>query len=226
MPNKSDMKLAVKSAPCEAIFSDIEKADIKNVELYLNTAMLGDVDGIIRLCRSFPFEYAMHAPDDGYDPEKLLTLSEGLRAKIMVLHTIYWEDEWARFRDIFKDSDTLICIENLSGIHEPLRIIRRYGFARCLDLEHMQLAASGIYEDIFVQTLAKASHVHITGYKYGSDLWHTHVHHSPEHGRYLLGLLLRAGYKGFVVSEAEKTLQTYDEFKKLKDFYDSWSEET
>jgi hypothetical protein len=31
---------------------------------------------------------------------------------------------------------------------------------------------------------------------------------------------MNAGYSGFVVSEAKTTLQMYDEFKKLKAFYD------
>ena len=83
----------------------------------------------------------------------------------------------------------------------------------------MQLECSGVFEEGFSQSFKQASHVHLTGYVYGSELWHTHIHHSPEHGLYMLNLLDEAGYKGFVVSEAKRSLQTYEEFKKLNDFF-------
>lgn len=51
---------------------------------------------------------------------------------------------------------------------------------------------------------------------------YTHIHHSPEHSGYFLNLIKEAGYTGLVVSEAKTSLQTYDEFKKLNDFYKLW----
>lgn len=81
----------------------------------------------------------------------------------------------------------------------------------------MQFA--GVYEDEFLPVMRQASHIHMTGYSYGSDLWHTHIHQSQEHSTYILNLLEKADYSGFVVLEARTSLQTYEEFKRLNDFF-------
>jgi len=86
--------------------------------------------------------------------------------------------------------------------------MRRLGFGRCLDLEHLQLECGGIFEEEFVRPLKQASHVHLTGYIYGSHLWHTHIHHSPQQSLYILNLLKKVRYSGFVVSEARLSFQT------------------
>ena len=93
---------------------------------------------------------------------------------------------------------------------------------RCLDMEHLQIECAGVYEEEFIPVIKQASHIHLTGYASGTGLWHTHIHHSPEHGLYMLNLLKKTGYSGFVVSEAKKSLQTYAEFEKLNDFYRKW----
>ena len=84
------------------------------------------------------------------------------------------------------------------------------------------MESAGVYEEVFIPTIKQASHIHLTGYTYGSQLWHTHIHHSPEHNLYILDMLKKTGYSGFVVSEAKCSLQTYEEFKKLFDFYKRW----
>lgn len=80
----------------------------------------------------------------------------------------------------------------------------------------------GVYEEEFLPVIRDASHIHLTGYIFGSKLWHTHLHHSPEHSLYMLDLIKRCRYSGFVVSEARASLQTYAEFKKLNDFFFKW----
>ena len=91
----------------------------------------------------------------------------------------------------------------------------------CLDLEHLQMECNGVYAEEFIRVIAQASHIHMTGYAFGSNRWHTQMHHSPEHAAYLLRLIAKSGYKGMVVSEARMSQQTYDEFKKLKEFFES-----
>ncbi|MDP2168186.1 MAG: hypothetical protein Q8J64_07640 [Thermodesulfovibrionales bacterium] len=76
----------------------------------------------------------------------------------------------------------------------------------------------------FMNFIRLASHVHMSGYTFGSDKWHTHIHNSPENGKRLLGLLREGGYSGLVISEARKSLQTYEEFKRLNDFVGSWEQ--
>ncbi len=216
------MILAVKSAPQRDIFSHIRAADIEAVELYLSREIMRDLDGIITLCREFPFRYAVHAPNDCYVPDELLTLCGAIGAQVAVFHDIFWQDEWEAIARFFKGSRTRVCVENIGSIHEPLKFMRRFSFGRCLDIEHLQMQCGGVYEREFLPLMRGTAHVHITGYTPGSKLWHTHIHVSARHNRHILDLLRESGYTGFVVSEAAASLQTLDEFKRLKKFYETW----
>jgi len=216
---KADIVIAVKCAPEERILRDIKKAGLGAVELYLSKAIMADLKKVIKLCRGFTFRYAIHAPSDSFEPEKLADLAKAVKAEIVVFHNTYWEDEWERIIRNFNGISANLCIENTYSIHEPLKFMRRFNLGRCLDLEHFQMECLGIYEDEFIRAINQASHIHLTGYVCGSKLWHTHIHRSAKHNFYMLGLLKKAGYSGFVVSEAKTSLQTYSEFKKLNAFY-------
>jgi len=222
MSNSKNIVLAAKCAPRENILSDIQKAGLEAVEIYLSDEILNDIDSIIRLYAAYPFRYAIHAPIFGFNPSKIVELAKAINAGIVVFHNTYWEDEWKEIYSVFKGISTKPCIENTFSVHEPVKFIRRYGFGRCLDLEHLQIECAGVFEEEFIRVIKQASHIHLTGYTYGSQLWHTHIHHSPEHNLYMLNLLRKAGYSGFVVSEAKTSLQTYEEFRKLREFYDRW----
>lgn len=220
----SQITIAAKCAPDNNILSYVKKAGLEAVELYLSKDMLNGLHQIIQLCKNFPFRYAIHAPNEGYDPLKLVELSNKIDAEIIVFHDIYWESEWENIVKTFKNTKTTICIENTYSVHEPLKFIRRYGLKRCLDLEHLQQQCAGVFEEEFIKAIKQASHIHLTGYIYGSQLWHTHIHHSPKHSLYLLNLLEKTGYSGLVVSEAKASLQTYKEFKELNEFYQNWKD--
>lgn len=174
------------------------------------------------MCRNFPFKYAVHAPNDYFNPDKLAELVDYIQAGIVVFHNIYWEDEWEKIVKSFDGVRAKLCIENTYSVHEPVKFIRRYGLFRCLDLEHLQMECSGFFEEEFLKVMKEASHVHLTGYTYGSELWHTHIHQTPTIALKMLNLLKKAQYRGFVVSEARTNLQTYKELKKLKEFFQTW----
>lgn len=218
----SDMIIAAKSAPQEDIFCDIKKAGLRAIELYLSGEIFNDLHKTIALCKKFAFRYAIHAPNNKFALPKLRELVRIIGAEIVVFHNIFWEDEWKNITKAFKDVNSKLCIENTYSVHEPLKFMRRYNLGRCLDLEHLQMECAGIFEEEFIRVIKEASHIHLSGYIYGTKLWHTHIHYSPEHSRYLLDLLKRSGYSGFVVSEAKTSLQNYSEFKKLNDFYGCW----
>jgi len=222
--SEDDMILAAKCAPEEKILSDINKAGITAVELYLSNSYLKNVLQVVGLCKKYPLSYIVHAPNDGYCLDELSEIAKKIEAGVVVFHNIYWENEWAGIVELFKNVDTKLCIENTYSIHEPSKFTRRYGLGGCLDLEHVQKESAGVFEEEFIPLMKKASHIHLTGYTYGSQLWHTHIHHSPEHNSYMLGLLRKAGYAGFIVSEARVSLQTYDEFRGLAKFYKQWKE--
>jgi hypothetical protein len=222
MSDNKSMILAAKCAPDNDIFCSIRKAGIGALEIYLSKNILKDIDAIIKLCGKFSFRYAIHSPNDSFEPEKLAELSKAINAEVAVFHNIYWDNEWDKLVKIFNNVKTKVCIENIASCNEAAKFERRYGFGRCLDLEHLQMESCGVYEEEFIRVLEQASHIHLTGYEYGSIKWHTHIHNSSKHGRYLLSLLRKADYAGFVVSEANVKLQSYQEFKKLKLFWDTF----
>jgi sugar phosphate isomerase/epimerase len=214
--------LAAKCAPDEKVLSDIQKSGIEAVELFLSDKILKDPEGVIKTCGRFSFKYAIHAPNDSLNISAMKKIVKALDAKIMIFHDIFWEDEWKKIISSLKTIKAKPCIENVLSAVEPYRFMRRYGYGACLDMEHIQFEVNGVFEEIIIGALKLASHVHLTGYSAGSKLWHTHIHHSPEHGNHMLDLIKISGYKGMVVSEAKQSLQTYDEFLALKKYFDAW----
>ncbi len=216
------MILAVKCAPEEVLLSAAAKAGIKAVELYLSEDLLERDRSIVDLCSQYTFRYAVHAPNDNFQLEKFAALVKSINAEVIVFHDIYWPEEWDQIAEIFKNFEGKVCIENIFCDDEPLKFIRKYGFGACLDIEHIQLQLAGLYKEALIAAAKRASHVHMTGYAFGSQLWHTHIHHSPEHSEFILNVLKETGYSGFIVSEANKSLQNYAEFARLRNFYERW----
>ena len=212
--------LAAKCAPDEKILAAVDKAGIEAVEIYTSKGILSDVKGVIKVCQKFPFKYAVHAPNDDFNPDKLLDFVSGINAELINFHDIFWEDEWLKIIKVFEGSGIKLCVENIKSINDCFRFERRYGFGRCLDMEHLQFEISGVFEEEFVAVLSKSFHIHLTGYFSGSTLWHTHIHHSPKHNKKMLELIRKSGYNGMVVSEAEVKFQTYNEFRDLKKYFD------
>lgn len=221
LPN---MTIAVKCAPQEDILNDAEKAGLSAVELYTDVNCLRSIRLTKDICLRYPFRYAVHAPNNSYEPDLLAELVDGIKAEVVVFHNIYWKDEWEHIVRVFEGINTNLCVENVASALETSRLIRRFGLKLCLDLEHLQMQCAGVFEEEFLRVVRHASHIHMTGYFYGSNLWHTHIHHSPEHNMYLLDLLKRAGYSGLVVSEARVSYQTLSEFKMLNEFFQKWKD--
>ena len=197
-------------------------AGLTAVELYTTDEMLNDMEAVARTCAKFPLRYSLHAPNTGCPPEKLAEITRAAGAEVVVMHDIYWEDEWMELITLFKNIPARLCIENTYSIHEPAKFMRRFGLGRCLDLEHLQMECAGIFEEEFLRFIKQASHIHLTGYRCGTDLWHSHIHHSPDQGRYFLDLIQASGFSGFVVSEAKSSYQTEGDFRALNEFFQQW----
>ncbi len=222
MSSKQDIVIAAKCAPEEKILADVEEAGLEAVELFLSKGILQNIEAAVQACRKFRFRYALHAPTDGLALEGLKALAVAVNAEVIVFHDIYWDDEWPRIIESLSGLKARICIENTPGVHGPVKFMRRYSFGRCLDIEHVQMEAAGFFEEAFISVMREASHIHLTGYTFGSEQWHTHIHHAPGHNRHVLDLLAGVGYRGLVVSEARQSLQTLEEFKALKAFDQQW----
>ena len=224
MNQKADFVIAAKCAPDERILSNIHRAKLTAVELYLNKEWLEQISLIINNCQKFPLRYALHAPTDIFCPDQLVQLAVELDAEVVVFHDIFWEDEWAKIAEAFQNTQVKICVENIATNVDTIKIIRRFGINLCLDLEHLQMECGGFYEEASIPIIRRAKHIHMTGYFYSSELWHTHLNYTPKHSYYLLDLIRSTGYQGMLVSEAKPSLQTFEEFKKLNHFFNKWEE--
>jgi len=216
------MVVAAKCAPVEEILLNVEKAGITAAELYTNIKWLHDINKVKRICKKFPFRYAIHAPLDGYEPDLLADMAVDLKAEVVVFHDIYWDNEWEYIYNVFKNMNIKVCVENITTVLEPLKFIRRFGFKRCLDIEHLQMECAGVIEGELLPIIQQTAHIHLSGYFFGSNLWHTPIHYSPQHNIDFMNLIKSAGYTGFIVSEAKTSLQTLSEFENLNKFFQKW----
>lgn len=101
----------------------------------------------------YPFRYAVHAANDGHEADLLAELVDDIKAEILVFHDIYWENEWEYIVKVFEGINTKLCVDNTSSVHEPLKLIRRFGLNRCLDLEHLQMQCAGVFEEEFLPVI-------------------------------------------------------------------------
>lgn len=226
MESISDMTIAVKCAPKESILDLVADSGIGAVELYTNESWLKKVDVVGRTCARYSLRYAIHAPTDGYQAVNLVSLVEQLSPEIVIFHNIYWEDEWEYLVKNLMPLGCKLCIENVLSVIDTLKYMRRFGLSRCLDLEHLILETSGIFEEPLFGLIKQSAHVHITGYVHGGNSWHTHLHHAPAQSSYLLDLLKKAGYSGLVVSEARTPYQTGEEFRALQEYFEEWKDQS
>jgi len=162
------LEIAAKCSPNEKILSDIEKARISAAELYLSKDILRDPQSVSETCKKFNFKYAVHAPNDDFNPDALCFLVKEIGSGIVVFHDIFWEDEWKEIIEKFKGLRTKLCVENIAGVHDASKFVRRYGFGRCLDLEHVQFQLSGIFEEEVLDIIKQSSHIHLSGYVCGT----------------------------------------------------------
>jgi hypothetical protein len=216
------INLAIKCAPKKEIFNIAQRCGINHIELYTSDSLLSETDQIINLCHSYPFSYIVHAPTQGYQPAQVAHLSQTLNAPVTVFHNIYLETEWQEIADIFSSVHTTVCIENLANAMDAVAYMRIYGFRRCLDFEHLIMETNGIVEEFLPGLIRQTYHVHLTGYTFGSDNWHTPIHYAKEQSRFILDYLKKERYAGIVTSEAAVNYQTEQEITRLVNFFNSW----
>ncbi|HOT74250.1 MAG TPA: hypothetical protein PK467_00575 [Candidatus Wallbacteria bacterium] len=214
--------IAAKCAPDAGILSNIQKAGIKAVEIFLSKQLLTKRSVLIDVCKDYDFRYAVHAPNDDFSPDALAEFVYGTNAEAVTFHDIFWEDEWLMIIERLKNLQVKLCVENLGSVHDSAKFMRRFGFGRCLDVEHLQIEVAGVNEAEFVNAMREATHIHLTGYSFGTRNWHTHIYQNYEHGIYMLDLIKKSGYNGLVVSEAGCSFQTFADFQKLSRFYEEW----
>ena len=218
------LTLAAKCRPDAMRLAAVRDAGIEAVELYTNAEIIAQPDDAFRVCGNAGLRYSVHAPTVGHDSRGLRVFVDTIGAEFLVLHDIYFEDEWREIAQTFSGCAARVCVENSTSIHQPLKFMRRYGFGLCLDMEHLQLEICGVFDEEFRPFAHTATYVHLTGYKFGTELWHVQLHKNPEHSRRMLDMLYESNYRGWVVSEARLSQQTAGEFAQLQKFFTEWSE--
>lgn len=114
MAKETGLIIAAKCPPDESILSDIHRAEIKAVEIYLNKKWIEQISKIISNCKKFPLLYSLHAPTDMFCPNEIAQVAKELDAKNVVFHDIFWEDEWRKIMEVFTDAHLKICVENIA----------------------------------------------------------------------------------------------------------------
>lgn len=222
--NKTRLQLAAKSAPTHDTFSILEDVGIEAVEVYTDAFQLNRGD-IIDICHDFNFDYVVHTPNDVYAPEKIFNLAKSIKAKLMVTHDIYWEDEWPEIIQHSTESGIPLVIENVDGTSAFQKILRRYNLKRCLDFEHIIYQMGGFAPGVFSNNIINdIVHVHLTGYEHGNGKHHTHFYEAAKQSMEILRFLTNCGYNGMVVSEALLEYQTKEHFQNLVEYLMAFEE--
>ncbi len=225
MTEAAGFVLAAKCSPEAKLLDAVADAGLGAVELYTNDKWLSRATEVCRLCRGYPLRYAVHAPTAGYDPDGLFALAAGVGATAVVLHNIYWPEEFAELVEKFSALPNCpLCLENSDGVTDPVKYLRRYGLKRCIDVEHLIQQTLGFFPEPFGGVIAEAAHLHVSGYTFGSENWHSHLHYAPEQSRRILDLIRQSGYQGLVVSEAVVEQQTLGEWRRLVEFFAAWEQ--
>lgn len=211
--------LGIKCAADREILSAAEQAGLKAVEIYTNDHWLANADHIIDRCKEYSFRYAIHAPVNGLRISELRDLAEAISAEVVVMYPLYWPDEWTQIVEAFEACSARVCVENIDGIMEPLKLVRRFGVGLCVDVEHLIQMVGGMIDFAFPGLLKQASHIHASGYRFGTEDWHTHLHHAPEQGARLIQMLKEVNYQGMLISEARVKDQTFEAFQCLNAFF-------
>lgn len=209
--------------PSNKIFSIIEEVGISAVEVYSNKNSLQSLE-IIDVCKQFDFEYVLHAPNDIFAISDTFNLAKSIDANLIVAHDLFWEDEWKKIMQISKDFGIPLAIENTDGFLFCEKVIRRYNAKRCIDFEHLTLQTNTLTPTVLnlvKPTIKDTIHVHMTGYKTGNGMHHSHFYKSPIQSERILKFLLDNKYNEMAVSEAAVEYQTKEHFQKLKVFYDN-----
>ena len=228
------LKLATKFAPDLAAFEAAHRAGFRHAELFLNKRILADWQTVCGHARNYPNSYALHFPNQlDLAPESLesaVSLYRMLGAGCLIIHQPMFE----KYRDalVRLEPDLRFAIEN-----HKLTIDEFFDWAEqspglALDVEHLWkfTLADGPLDGLLDRLAGflkccgqKLRHVHMPGY------WPGFQEHRPMYCARdmvfpVLSLLAQAGFKGLVVSEADRQFQNPHELRMDVLLFDVWRE--
>jgi sugar phosphate isomerase/epimerase len=229
------LKLATKFAPRRDAFEAAYRAGFRCAELWLDASVLADWQHVACLAAHYSFEYALHFPN-GPDlppeaPEQAVRLARALGSRCLVIHQPMLD----RYGEALlrRDPSLRLAVEN----HE----LDPEGFVRwaednrglALDVEHLWLLTlqdaplAHLLDEVegFLRRYGpKLCHVHLLGYWPGFRT-HRPLYCAREMVFPVLTLLAEHGFKGLVVSEADKEYQNPAELRMDVLLFEAWRDQ-
>jgi hypothetical protein len=226
------LKLATKFAPRLAALETAYRAGFRFAELWLDAAALAEWQTAVRLCRQYPFHYALHFPNrlDAADTvlEQTVALYRALHAGCIVIHQPMID----RYGEplLRLEPGLRLAVENHKLAPEEFTAWAERNPGLALDVEHVwkftlpEAPLNQLLEQVrqFLTLYgSKLRHVHLPGY------WPGLREHRPMYCACdlvfpVLSLLAEAEFEGLVVSEVNPEHQNAAELRMDMLLFDLW----
>ncbi len=226
------LRVATKFLPDVKAFETAYRAGFRNVELWLDAAILANWQTVARLARSYPNGYVLHFPNRlDLSPatlEQTVALYRELDCRALVIHQPMFD----RYHEalVRLEPDLRLAVENHKLTPDGLAAWAERNPGLALDVEHVWKytlrdgsleQVLGQVRDLLARFAGKLRHVHMPGY------WPGLAEHRPMYcARELvlpvLSLLAEAGFEGQIVSETNPPYQNLNDLSMDVLLFDTW----
>jgi sugar phosphate isomerase/epimerase len=209
--------IATKFAPNQPAFETARQAGFRRVELWTDAGVLGRWREVVRLARSYSFDYALHFPNRLDQPPEVLddtvALYRGLNARALVLHQPHYDRHGVALAERYPG--IRLAVENHRLSHEQFLHWAAVNPGLALDVEHLWMFTlptaplSRILAEVAAlldRHAGKLYHVHLPGYLPGQEE-HRPMYCSRDMVLGVLDLLERVRFEGLIVSEVNMQFQ-------------------
>ena len=226
------LKLATKCAPTAEALERAYRAGFRQVELYLDTGILADVQTALAVARHYPNEYALHFPNRLELPpaalDAVIELYRGLCCRALVVHQPMFDKFHA---DLLRREPGLrLAVENHRLTPDEFQAWAENNPGLTLDVEHLwkfTLLDGPLSEALdHVRTFLtrhgeRLRHVHMPGYWPGLDE-HRPMSCARELVFPVLTLLSEFQFTGLIVSEVRTDYQNEQDLRMDVLLFDRW----
>jgi hypothetical protein len=209
--------LATKFAPSPHTFEAARQAGFRRAELWTDAGLLAHWKDVAPLARRYPFEYAIHFPNQRDLPAEVAdhaaALYRALGARALVLHQPQYERHGPAL--VEQCPDIRLAVENGALTVDQFAAWALHNPGLALDVEHLwkftlpEASLGRILTEVeaFLTRFAgKLHHVHLPGYLPG-QAEHRPMYCSRDLVRGVWDLLERFKFDGLVVSEVAVEFQ-------------------
>lgn len=226
------LKIATKFLPELSAFKQAYDAGFRNVEIFLNSAVLERVDDVVRMSHGFDMNYALHFPNKPELDESHLRnccrLAEELNVTAVVIH----EPMFRRYIESLTaiDSNIPLAIENQRVPAADLAAWVQERGSVTLDIEHIWMFSLpeatmeqlfALVREVFEAASECIKHIHMPGYLPGQGE-HRPMYTSREFCTGVFDILADYDFAGLVVSEVDMQFQNEFELRMDMLLFERW----